>query len=74
MEKELRVLEEVFAGALKGTSRSQNFFVALHNSFVHGKNLELAGYKFTDKQLKDMFVHFDALNDIAKGIDEETGV
>lgn len=47
-------------------SGTKNFFVALHNTFVHGEILEETGEYCTDKQLGQLFEHFDAIISIVK--------
>lgn len=62
---EIALLEEVFEGMLKGCNDPKNFFIALHNTFVHGDVFERCDFEMpSPNQLLEMFTHFDGLIDI----------
>ena len=43
----------------------------IHNAFVHGDILTECHLDFTEKQLEEMFQHFDGLIKIMKAIEDE---
>jgi len=69
MVKAVDVADEAVRGLLKGVGM-EAFFIGMHNAFVHGDAIEKAGYEFTDEQLSEMFVHFEALNALAHKIED----
>lgn len=60
------ITSEVMKGLINGGVSPEEFFVGLHNVFYHGAILAENGYECSDKQLGDMFTHFDALISIVK--------
>jgi hypothetical protein len=60
--------------SLVETTSVRTFFVGLHNAFAHGEIMTEIGLDFSDKELGEMFDHFEGLVKIAKKIEEENGL
>jgi len=65
-KKKLSVVENVLIGMLKGGVTPYELINGINNAFEYGSFLEECGFECSDKQVKDMYRHIDALLKITK--------
>ena len=68
-QNNIKIVEQLVRSLFVADVSPKEFFIGLHNAFVHGKVFELAGLNCNDQTLNKMFTNLNNLVNISTQIE-----